>query len=140
MIDQRGCLVVYAQYIGHKPIITNDLVELKNKQSFKWLGRIDHVINSGGIKIIPEQLEEKLAKSLNGFRYFIIALPDKDLGESVALVIEGETVEIDKKILVSLAPYERPRKIVFIKKFQQTASGKIMRNKTVGINQHLRNL
>jgi O-succinylbenzoic acid--CoA ligase len=38
-------------------IVTNDLVELKWSSIYS-LGRIDNVVNSGGIKLIPEQIEE----------------------------------------------------------------------------------
>jgi O-succinylbenzoic acid--CoA ligase len=44
--------------ISHEQIVTNDLVELINDHQFILLGRIDNVVNSGGIKLIPEQIEE----------------------------------------------------------------------------------
>jgi O-succinylbenzoic acid--CoA ligase len=34
------------------------LVEIINENEFIFLGRIDTVVNSGGIKLIPEQIEE----------------------------------------------------------------------------------
>src|SRR5690606_934968 len=57
--DNRDCLVIQTPYFEEE-IITNDIVELKNKSEFKWLGRFDNVINSGGIKLFPEQIEKKL--------------------------------------------------------------------------------
>jgi O-succinylbenzoic acid--CoA ligase len=53
-----NCLVIDAK-ISHEQIVTNDLVELINDHQFILLGRIDNVVNSGGIKLIPEQIEEK---------------------------------------------------------------------------------
>ena len=58
--DTRSCLVIEAPKIADKPIVTNDLVELISDNEFKWLGRYDSIINSGGIKLIPEQIEKKL--------------------------------------------------------------------------------
>jgi len=55
--DQRGCLVINAPKVSSEEIITNDLVEIISDNEFNWLGRIDGVINSGGIKLIPEQIE-----------------------------------------------------------------------------------
>ena len=49
--DQRGCLVINAPLLNDKILITNDLIKLKNKREFNFLGRIDNIINSGGIKI-----------------------------------------------------------------------------------------
>ena len=48
--DSRGCLVVHASQISTAPIVTNDLVRLHSPTSFEWLGRVDRVVNSGGIK------------------------------------------------------------------------------------------
>jgi len=79
-IDDRGCLVIHANYISEKPIVTNDLVELVDAGKFKWLGRWDNVINSGGIKLIPEQIESKL-KTLIEDRFVIAGLPDHELGD-----------------------------------------------------------
>ena len=52
--DERNCLAIHAPFIQDNLIITNDLVEMKDKKHFKWLGRYDNVINSGGIKTSPE--------------------------------------------------------------------------------------
>ena len=57
--DDRNCLVIHAPKISDEVIITNDIVELVNENQFIFLGRIDNMINSGGIKLIPEQIENK---------------------------------------------------------------------------------
>ncbi|MFQ6678781.1 MAG: enolase C-terminal domain-like protein, partial [Fidelibacterota bacterium] len=87
--DERDCLVIYAAMVNPEPVITNDIVELINETSFKWLGRFDNVINSGGVKIIPEVLEAKLAPVMYNRRFFITGEPDDSLGEKVVLVVEG---------------------------------------------------
>ena len=139
--DQRGCLVIHAEHISKEPIITNDLIDLSSNKTFKWLGRIDYVINSGGIKIIPEQLEEKLAEVLSQYCFYITGLPDNKLGEKVVLLIEGNAVApIEKqknKIFESILElhtlhyYEKPKDIIFIKEFQRTTAGKISRQQTI---------
>lgn len=136
--DDRGCLVIQAPKISHTPIITNDLVAIKNKKQFKWLGRYDHVINSGGIKLIPEQIEEKLAQIITN-RFFITALPDQKLGDKAVLVVEGEfnVDELQRQIaqLTNLATYERPKRIIAIPQFIETKTAKVNRNKTVALIQ-----
>ncbi|MFM7856476.1 MAG: AMP-binding protein [Flammeovirgaceae bacterium] len=57
--DERACLCITAPHLQHE-IITNDVVEMKNLEEFIWLGRVDNVINSGGIKIFPEATEQKI--------------------------------------------------------------------------------
>ena len=53
-LDGRGCLVINAPKMNPKPVITNDFIDLVDEKSFRWLGRYDNIINSGGIKIIPK--------------------------------------------------------------------------------------
>ncbi|MDZ7614664.1 MAG: hypothetical protein U5K51_13920 [Flavobacteriaceae bacterium] len=58
--DHRDCLVIEAKKIAEEPIITNDLVEITGINTFRLLGRVDHVIN-WGLKLFPEVLEEKIS-------------------------------------------------------------------------------
>jgi O-succinylbenzoic acid--CoA ligase len=126
--DKRGCLVIHAPFLNPQPVVTNDLVDLVDEKSFCWLGRIDHIINTGGVKIIPELVEEKLAAILSGRRYFITGLPDESLGEKVVLVIEGEKMKISFNRLDS---YEKPKQIIYCQNFKMTQSGKIRRKETL---------
>lgn len=131
--DKRGCLIIDAPKISPGQVITNDLVELKSETSFKWLGRIDSLINSGGIKIIPEQLEAKLAELINQ-RFFIAGVADETLGQHLVLVIEGkEDPEVYKAITSSklLEKHEIPKEYLFLGAFRQTSSGKIKREETL---------
>lgn len=128
--DDRNCLVIHAPRISDEVIITNDIVELVNENQFIFLGRIDNVINSGGVKLIPEQIEEKLGGKIH-HRFFITSKPDNELGEKVVLVIEGEKHELDDSIYESLDKYEKPKEVVFISKFKETTNGKILRKETL---------
>jgi O-succinylbenzoic acid--CoA ligase len=129
--DDRNCLVIHApNIIAEETVVTNDLVELVNENQFKFLGRIDNVINSGGIKIIPEQVEQKLDGRIDR-RFFIASKEDKELGEKVLLVIEGAAMEIDPATFDVLDKYEHPREVIFILKFKETENGKVLRNATL---------
>jgi O-succinylbenzoic acid--CoA ligase len=127
-VDDRGCLVIHTLMLNPNPIVTNDLVDLVDEASFRWLGRVDNVINSGGIKIIPEVVEAKLTAVISDRRFFIAGVPDESLGKKVILIIEGERLDIS---LDSLEKYEKPKEIHFIEKFRVTTSGKIYRNSTL---------
>jgi O-succinylbenzoic acid--CoA ligase len=125
--DERNCMVIHApKIIADDTVVTNDLVELINENQFKFLGRIDNVINSGGIKILPEQVEQKLDDKLDR-RFFITSKEDKELGEKVVLVIEGDFFEIDYSLFDILDKYEHPREIIFVAKFKETENGKFLR-------------
>lgn len=129
--DDRNCLVIHApKIIAEDIVITNDLVELVNENQFKFLGRIDNVINSGGVKIIPEQVEQKLGEKISK-RFFITSKENMELGEKVVLVIEGEEIEIDNSIFNCLDKYEHPKEILFISKFKETENGKVLRKESL---------
>ncbi|PWA07571.1 AMP-binding protein [Flavobacterium laiguense] len=125
-VNENQCLVVLAKNISNEKIETNDIVNLISDTQFVWLGRYDNVINSGGIKLMPEQIEDKLS-TLISRRYFVNGEPDDTLGEKVVLYIEGEPMKLDESVFNRLDKYEKPKEIVFIPKFKETATGKIMR-------------
>jgi O-succinylbenzoic acid--CoA ligase len=128
--DERNCLVVNASKISSEPIVTNDIVKLISDTQFIWEGRIDNIINSGGVKLMPEFIEEKLS-SLIPRRYFVYGQPDETLGEKVVLYIEGESFEIDESIFGILNKFEAPKEIVFIPNFKVTVAGKIKREASI---------
>ncbi len=135
--DRRGCLVIHAPRISEQPLITNDLAELTDNCSFKWLGRYDNIINRGGKKLIPEEIEKKL-QPLIPQRFYIAARPDQKYGQVPVLVIEStEAVpDEDKTLLESFAQLcshdELPTEIIRIPKFAETGSGKIKRERIEG--------
>jgi O-succinylbenzoic acid--CoA ligase len=127
--NQDQCLEILARNISNEKIVTNDIVKIISENQFVWLGRFDNIINSGGIKIIPEQIEIKLY-SLITRRFFISGKQDHVLGEKVVLYVEGEVMEIDSSIFDVLDKYEKPKEIIFISKFKETATGKFMREES----------
>lgn len=120
-------------------IITNDIVEIVGDRSFKWLGRSDNVINSGGLKTHPEILENEIFTVFDKLnldnRFFVIGMPDKDLGECVVLVLEGkrdqrEEQRIRASLKNFLPKHHSPKDLFFIDRFIETSSGKIKRQAT----------
>jgi O-succinylbenzoic acid--CoA ligase len=140
-LDQRNCLEINSPTTNHQWITTNDLAELITENKFKWLGRIDNIINSGGIKIQIESLESKIENifSLSGIehRFFICSLPHAELGESILLVVEGKDTDklLERQILTKLKPelqkFEMPKTIKFVEHFKMTDTEKIDRKKSV---------
>ena len=122
--DDRNCLVIETPY-DNLVVVTNDIVELIDERNFNWIGRVDNVINSGGIKLFPEQIEG-LIKPFIDSDFFIASQPDELLGEKLILVIEGNERKIDLS-KAFLTKYQIPKEILFIPEFQRTESGKIKR-------------
>lgn len=141
-IDDRNCLIIEAPLISNDKIITNDIVELIDNKSFIWKGRYDNVINSGGIKFYPEEIEKKISGIIKN-PFFIGSLKDDKLGEKIVLFIEKDDkqeieIEILKNQLKSiLSKYENPKEIIVLKKFIYSENNKLQRKQT--ISEYLKN-
>ncbi|MFN5337768.1 MAG: AMP-binding protein [Bacteroidota bacterium] len=137
--NKQDCLWIQSPMSGSAKIQTKDRVELRSKNSFAWLGRADFVVNSGGIKLFPEQLEQRIAPLLDeiyaGRAYFLFGEKDPRLGERLVLYVEG-TGEEKKRLALEagleqiLGKYEVPKKIYFKAAFAYTPTGKINRHIT----------
>jgi len=130
--DNRGCLAITVPTISEEPIITNDMVKIITENQFTFLGRIDNVINSGGVKLIPEQIESKLIEKISS-RFFVTGIPDSILGEKLILVIEGEKRDFPIDFFNFLDKYEKPKEIVFVPKFKENENGKLLRKPSIGL-------
>lgn len=130
--DNRDCLVIDAPKVAEEKIITNDVIRLISDTEFEWLGRYDNVINSGGVKLHPEKIEEKLSKIISN-RFFVIGVPDKRLGEKLVLVVEGKEYNIILNEAKELTKYETPKEVYFVDQFIETETKKIQRKKTLDL-------
>lgn len=132
--DRRNCLVIDAPTISDTKVETNDVVNLISNSEFEWLGRFDSIINSGGVKLIPEKIEAKLASVLSN-QFFVAGIPDTLLGQKLVLIVEGSKLDakLFEKIknLASLEKYEIPKESFNVTKFITTENGKIQRSKNL---------
>jgi o-succinylbenzoate---CoA ligase len=134
--DERNCLIISAPHLTSSELTTNDIVELHGANRFKWLGRADSVINSGGVKIFPEQVEKKLEQFIEK-RFFITSLPDEILENKVVLIIESEMYttktmgQLKVQMATALNRYEIPKDIFVVPKFIYSTSNKILRSDTL---------
>ena len=133
--DDRQALIVHAPNLVDEPLVTNDIVDLKSETSFELLGRADNVINSGGIKLIPEQIEDKLQPVIDE-RFIVAGEDDEALGERLVLIVENprdtaESIANRIRFIKGLTKYEVPKHIYIVDKFVETVNGKIQRNETI---------
>jgi O-succinylbenzoic acid--CoA ligase len=127
--DEKGCLKIFAPNLNSEILQTNDLVEIKNENQFRFLGRIDNVINSGGAKIFPEQLEALVKKEIPNEVVFL-GINDERLGQKLVLIIEGEKSEVLTGKVSSISfekNFHKPKEIIFIEKIPRTPNGKVNR-------------
>ncbi|MBQ0151672.1 MAG: AMP-binding protein, partial [Chryseobacterium sp.] len=127
--DERGCLQISAPQLNSEVLQTNDVVELKNNREFRFLGRLDNVINSGGAKIFPEELEKLVKKEIPNEVVFL-GIEDEVLGQKLIAVVEGvesdelmrifKTIQFEKK-------FHFPKEIQFITQIPRTPNNKLNR-------------
>lgn len=144
-LDERNCLNIVAEASNNELIQTNDIVEILNENEFKLMGRFDNIVNSGGVKIQLEKVENLIGnemKLLTLNRFFAYGIPDEKLGQRLVLIVEGEEVKSEikelffKNIQAILSKYEVPKEIYFVKIFIETATGKVDKMKIIahGLN------
>ncbi|MCH7401721.1 AMP-binding protein [Belliella kenyensis] len=141
-INGAQCLWIEAPMALAHRLQTHDVVELLNGDSFRWLGRADFVINSGGIKIHPELLEQKIdepiKKTYGNILYFLAGIRDEKLGQKLVLCLETSEDKkkeyiLRKELEAMLEKYLVPREIYTTKTFALTDSGKINRQQTLDL-------
>jgi O-succinylbenzoic acid--CoA ligase len=131
-IDERGCLIIENPFLFEGRLVTNDIVEVLNSKEFRWLGRYDNIINSGGIKIMPEEVEKAIS-NLVPQSIAISSIPHHTLGEAVVLVIESAELKNDEKkslllhIKKLVHSYAIPKQIYSLSEIPRTPTGKIDR-------------
>jgi len=117
-------------------ITTNDMARI-HTQGFEILGRADDIINSGGIKINPIELEPLVASLLeaNGIKnaFYLGKKIDPLLGEKMVLVMETEPTVLNQDLLeiikTNLPQYSAPKEIHWVQQLVYTDTGKVIRNR-----------
>lgn len=132
-------LIIHYPEIRLDQLQTNDVVHLISDTSFEWIGRSDFMINSGGVKMTPEEIETKLSAHIP-FPFFIAGLPDEKLGQKIILIIEHEkSSKLSKSELQKhLTKYQVPKQVYYLDSFIRTISGKVNRIETLKLlEQHV---
>jgi O-succinylbenzoic acid--CoA ligase len=123
-------LIIHAPQLGIESLKTNDIIAFKDNKHFDWIGRKDNIINSGGIKINPEQIEA-LLEGVFDVPFYISSQPDDRLGQKIVLYIES-TIPIDEEEIIHplkehLPKYHAPQQIIVEPAFSYTTTGKLIR-------------
>ncbi|NLY24007.1 MAG: AMP-binding protein [Bacteroidales bacterium] len=131
-VSEENTLIADVPLVSDVPVATNDIVVIREDGTFRIIGRRDNVINSGGIKVQTEEVEEKLGPFING-NYAVTSLPHPKLGQAIVLLIEpAADPEVVRKAVKQIRPrYLQPLHIFTVKAVPLTGSGKIDRTATL---------
>lgn len=129
-------LVINAPYIGVEALKTNDIVEFNSDNSFNVIGRADNIINSGGIKIQIEKLEDAIRPLIES-DFNITSVKSDKYGEMVCLLLADGGKLLDKYsddsflrfLKTNLPKYWAPKILLRVDSLPRTESGKPARAK-----------
>ena len=122
-VNGDGCAVVHAPSRGIHHLPTNDCIEELPEGGFRWLGRADDVINSGGVLVHPQSVERAFESIMPAWvsDWAAFGKADDALGEAVVLRVDGqvpegthpETWSSDWRVALKgiLGPAKTPRRI-----------------------------
>lgn len=130
--DHRGCLVIKSETLSIGTLTTNDNVDLLSPTTFRWLGRHDNIINSGGVKINPEEVENLILPLLpEGATGYLTSRPSEEWGEEAVFVTDSRAVTLEtlQPALEQLPKVKRPKAVIWKESIPLTSSGKIIREK-----------
>ena len=130
-VNDDHCLVIDAPHLCPERLLTHDVVEMEpGSQRFKVLGRLDNVINTGGVKIHIEQVEQALAPHITQ-PFLITKCPDPKFGEIVVMLLQGtedDVLAVRDACHLVLTRYECPKLIFAVPALPMTPTGKPARS------------
>jgi 3-oxocholest-4-en-26-oate---CoA ligase len=127
--DQRKSDATFLVIDGTRWSVPGDFATVEADGTITLLGRGSVVINSGGEKIFPEEVEEAIKRHPAVLDALVVGVPDERFGEAVAAVVslrpdaDATTADINAA-LESLARYKRPREIVLVPEVVRGPNGK----------------
>ena len=134
-LDQDGCLIINLD--EKQRIFTNDYAELLSPHEFFIKGRRDCMIISGGRKINPVEIEEKISRFID-VPFFVSSIPDEKWGQKLVIYIENKSeaekcAELYKEENLKAAfkqvleNWQVPKEIIYLNHLPKTPNGKIKR-------------
>lgn len=140
--DERNCLCLQAEVTDNQWLYTNDVVQLFNHNQFEILGRIDDVINTGGVKVFCYDVEQVVQQKLNELdiantHFFVGGTPHPKYGQAIVAVLLSNPIakplldEITAHCKAVLGKHAAPKQYFFTTMFEKTNSGKINKQATL---------
>jgi fatty-acyl-CoA synthase len=129
--DDKKSASTFRELDGIRYSIPGDFATVDADGSIQLLGRGSAVINTGGEKVFPEEVEEAL-KTFPGVRDAVaVAIPDPRFGEAVAAVVERhpgarpDEQELIDHVKKHLAAFKAPKRVRFVDSIGRSPAGKV---------------
>lgn len=137
MLSSDSTLIIDAPLLHEGVLHTNDIAEMNAEGQFRIIGRRDNTINTGGIKVQIEEVENSIKKDCPSVHFIITSRPDPLFGETIVALLPENADEMAKKAFSEavgkLPRYWQPKSIVFVAELPTTETGKPDRAKAKAI-------
>ena len=120
----------FQTFDGVRYSMPGDLVRVAADGAIVFLGRGSGVINTGGEKVHPAEVEEVLLGHPDVTDAAVVGVPDETWGELVVAVVATANTaltgdELRETVRRRLAGYKVPRRVVLLARLPRTATGKL---------------
>jgi acyl-CoA synthetase (AMP-forming)/AMP-acid ligase II len=130
--DEAKTAATFRTIDGVRYSVPGDYAEVGADGSIHLLGRGSVVINTGGEKVYPEEVEEVI-KTLDGVAdAVVVGIPDERFGEEIVAVVEAKTgagpitaESVIGHVKAHLAGYKAPRRVRMVPSIGRSPAGKV---------------
>jgi 3-oxocholest-4-en-26-oate---CoA ligase len=128
--DEAKTAATFRVIDGVRHSVPGDLVRREADGSVTFLGRGSGVINTGGEKVHPQEVEDALLAHPDVTDAVVVGVPDDTWGEVVAAVVASPSAtltgeELRAAVRSNLAGYKVPRTVVIRTSLPRTPTGKL---------------
>jgi acyl-CoA synthetase (AMP-forming)/AMP-acid ligase II len=133
--DPEKTAETFREIRGTRYVIPGDYVTVAEDGAIDLLGRGSGVINTGGEKVYPAEVEAVLFAHPAVADCAVVGVPDRRWGEAVtALVVLADAAEPASRVTerdliehvgASLAGYKKPKAVLFVDSLNRSPSGKL---------------
>ena len=113
---------------------TGDLAHRGEDGYLRIVGRVDELINRGGEKIPPVEVESAITAHPDVVEASVVGVPDRDLGEAVGAAVVARTGsgldagELGRFLAERIADYKSPRTVRFVPALPRNPNGKVLKD------------
>jgi acyl-CoA synthetase (AMP-forming)/AMP-acid ligase II len=127
--DPHGTAATYRTIDGRRHVVPGDFATVAADGTIQLLGRGAAVVNTGGEKVYPAEVESVLLAHPDVADCVVVGVPDERWGEAVAAVVqlrrEVSPAELIEHVGGRLAGYKKPRHVVVVESVRRGPNGKV---------------
>jgi acyl-CoA synthetase (AMP-forming)/AMP-acid ligase II len=128
--DPQKTAATFVESGGERWVLTGDMATVDDEGTIVLLGRGSQVINTGGEKVYPEEVEASLKSHPSVYDAVVAGVPDERFGQRVCAIVApvgGATVTLEEladHCRNDVAGYKVPRELVVVDEVVRSPVGK----------------